>query len=66
MNQDFSVVLLDDGCQVNLCPFVEGKIHLPDLLLKCILVKICVVAVLLKHGGHHGVVQDHVEFRKFR
>ncbi len=53
MHQDFSAVILDDGGQVDLCPFVEGEVQM------------CVVVVLLKHGGHHCVVQDHVELREF-
>jgi len=33
MNQDSSVVILDDGSQLNLCPFIESEVHSPDLLL---------------------------------
>ncbi len=38
MNQNSSVVILDDGGQLNLCPFIESEVHSPDFLLQCVFV----------------------------
>jgi hypothetical protein len=32
ISQDSSMVVLDDGDQINLCSFIVGEIHSPDLL----------------------------------